>query len=290
MLDKLEIHHLRTLSALYKFKNISAAAEHLCISQQAVSLQLKKIREIVQDPLFVRSGHGMTPTAYAAVLESHVQNILSSFNQIPLPDSMTPHETERTLVVSATDYTQKVVVSELFKHLRADAPRVKLIVRNIEGADLIRKMNLGEINLVLTSHGYVPDGLRTRSLFTEKYVCVSANKKLAGNEMLSIKELAVYDFVVVTPGSPSFRGSADTWFEQQGAPRRVVLSLPSFFMALEYLKQTDLVGFVPSRLLPYEGLFTIPLEKHPPGYEVVAAYHPSAESDRLLMGLLDRVQ
>ena len=37
-----------------------------------------------------------------------------------------------------------------------------------------------------------------------------------------------------------------------------------------------MVAFIPSRLLPCEGLFEVPLEKYPPGFQVVAAYPPSA--------------
>ncbi|HSV57787.1 MAG TPA: hypothetical protein VLJ19_02730, partial [Variovorax sp.] len=48
--------------------------------------------------------------------------------------------------------------------------------------------------------------------------------------------------------------------------------------------------FMPSRLLPCEGLFDVPLEKYPPGYQVVAAYHPSAQADPLLAWLLDSVR
>ena len=47
MIEKLELNHLRMLSALYELRTVSAAAEALDVSQQAVSLQLKRIREIL---------------------------------------------------------------------------------------------------------------------------------------------------------------------------------------------------------------------------------------------------
>jgi hypothetical protein len=50
------------------------------------------------------------------------------------------------------------------------------------------------------------------------------------------------------------------------------------------------VALMPSRLLPCEGLFEVPLEKYPPGFQVVAAYHPSAMSDSLLTWVLDHVR
>ncbi|TQV76065.1 LysR family transcriptional regulator [Exilibacterium tricleocarpae] len=289
MIEKLEIHHLRTLDALYRFGKISAAAEYLDVSQQAVSLQVKKISKIMGDPLFVRTGHGVVPTPYAKLIEPHIRGVLNSLNNIPLPNSGNPGEIERTLVVSATDYTQEVIIGPLLKTLRKSAPKVKVIVVNIEVADLIRKMQQGDIDLALTAGGYVPEGLLTRSLFTEKYLCVSANKAIVFDDYLPLPSLAEQDFVVTSPGTGSFKGSADTWFEQQGLRRNVVISAPSFHITQAYLRQSDMVAFLPSRLLPCEGLFEIPLKKYPPGYEVVAAYHPSTKSDPFILWLLDHV-
>ena len=83
--------------------------------------------------------------------------------------------------------------------------------------------------------------------------------------------------------------SARGWFARQGLQRRVVASAPSFFMALEYLKGSDLVAFMPSRLLPCEGVFEIGLPKYPPGYQVVAAHHPNAQNDSFITWVLERV-
>lgn len=290
MIKNLELHHLRTLDALYKFGNISAAAETLGVSQQAISLQLKRIRDILGDRLFVRAGHGMAPTPYAKLIEPHIHRVLTHLNEIPLPGSVTPSQMARTLTISATDYAQHVIVGGLIEALREAAPKVRVMVANIESASLTRKMRQGEIDLALTSNGYVPEGLVSEPLFVEQYRCVTANRDIAHNDYLPLEALVEHDFVVTSPGIGSFKGSADTWFEQQGCPRKVVVSVPSFFMAQEYLKRSTMVGFLPSRLLPSEGLFDIPLEKYPPGYEVVAAYHPSAKSDPFMVWLLDNVK
>ena len=65
MIDKLELTHLRTLDALNRFDTISAAAEHLDVSQQAVSLQLKKLRAI----LMVKVPDAEKPVAEAEALD-----------------------------------------------------------------------------------------------------------------------------------------------------------------------------------------------------------------------------
>ena len=288
MIDKLEITHLRTLDALSRFDTISAAAEHLDVSQQAVSLQLKKIRTILGDPLFVRTGQGMAPTPYAKLIAPHIGQVLAQLNGIPLPFEVRPEHAERTLVISGTDYTQKVIVADLVRVLRREAPKVKVAVVDIEVSALTRKLHQGDIDLIFTVDGYVAPGLVTQPLFIEQYRCVTGNRALAGGVM-PLEQLVEHDFIVTNPGMASFTGSADGWFARQGLQRRVVASAPSFFMALEYLKGSNLVAFMPSRLLPCEGVFEIALPKYPPGYQVVAAHHPNAQNDAFITWVLERV-
>jgi len=290
MIDKLEITHLRTLDALTHFKTISAAAEHLRVSQQAISLQLKKIRLALGDPLFVRTGHGMAPTPYAKLIAPQVSAVLAQLNAIPLPHEASPAEAERTLVISGTDYTQKVIVAGLVRDLRLHAPKVKVMVVDIEVSALTRKLHQGEIDLIFTVDGYVAPGLVSEPLFLEQYRCVTADRALAQAGEMPLARLVEHDFMIVSPGLASLRGSADGWFERQGLARRVVASSPSFFIALECIRDSNLVAFMPSRLLPCDGLHEIALPKYPPGYGVVAAYHPSAQGDPFLAWLLERVK
>jgi DNA-binding transcriptional LysR family regulator len=270
---------------------MSEAAEALGVSQQAVSLQLKRLRQILGDPLFVRTGHGMAPTPYARLIEPHVLGVLARLKEIPLPGSVTPDRIERTLVISATDYTQRVIVGPLVRHLRVAAPKVRVLVGDIEANSLTRKMQQGDIDLTFTSSGYVAPGLVAEPLFVERYACVSANPALAQRaDPMPLDELVRHPFLITSPGLPNFKGSADEWFELQGLTRQVVLSVPSFFMAQDYLRQTDLVGFLPARLLPADGLFEVPLARQPPGYQVVAAFHPAARNDPFMTWLLAQVR
>jgi DNA-binding transcriptional LysR family regulator len=232
----------------------------------------------------------MAPTAYGQLIRPHVGQLLALIRSMPMPTSVPLAELERTLSISATDHAQRIIVGGLIRALRRAAPRVKVKISNIESVGLVRRMQEGEIDVAFTSNAYVPEGLVSTPLFTERYVCVAARPLAQGRDALPLEELVAHDFLVVSPAVPGFDGSAGNWFEQQGLPRRVVASVPSFFMALEYLRQSDMVAFMPSRLLPHEGLFEVPLEKHPPGFQVVAACHPSAMSDPLLTWVLDDVR
>ena len=151
-------------------------------------------------------------------------------------------------------------------------------------------MHQGEIDLAFTTSAFTPIGLVTEPLFVEKYLLATSNKALLNDAKLSIEKLVEHDFIIINPGVANLKGSADAWFEQQGLSRNVAVSVPSFFMAQEYLKNSNMVAFIPSRLLPSAGLFDIPLTKYPPGYQVVAAHHPSVKNDPFIMWLLERIK
>lgn len=286
MLDNLEIHHLKTLEALYYYKSVTNAAEKLNISQQAISLKLNKMRNIFGDQLFLRQDNSLVPTEYTHKILPYVTNVLESIHNIPLPSTLNLYEIKRTLVISATDYAQKVLIAPLLRKLAKEAPNVQLIVCNIEVASLVKKMAIGEIDLAITSYGYVPEGLLVTPIHTESYRCLSGNTSISNTQPMSLKELIEFDFIVTNLGTSNLKGSADYWFEKQNLSRKIVMSAPSFDMTKAFLKNTNMVAFVPSRLLPCDGLNEIILEKYPPGYEVVATYHPRSKDDILINWVL----
>lgn len=63
--DNIELHLVRVLKTLITERSVSRTAMHLQCSQPAVSSQLKRLRELTGDPLLVRSGNSMMPTAAA---------------------------------------------------------------------------------------------------------------------------------------------------------------------------------------------------------------------------------
>ena len=59
---KLDLNLLRALNVLLEERNVSRAAERLHVTQPSVSAMLSRLRDLFDDPLFVRTQHGMLPT------------------------------------------------------------------------------------------------------------------------------------------------------------------------------------------------------------------------------------
>src|SRR6185436_11618291 len=80
--DKIELHLIRVLHTLITERSVSRAALRLQSSQPAVSAQLKRLRELTGDPLLVRAGNGMTPTAFAQQMLAPATNLLNEADRL----------------------------------------------------------------------------------------------------------------------------------------------------------------------------------------------------------------
>lgn len=67
-INEIDLNLLRVFEAVYRVRNVSRAAETLGLTQPAVSHALTRLRLLLRDPLFVRAGGGVQPTAKASQL------------------------------------------------------------------------------------------------------------------------------------------------------------------------------------------------------------------------------
>ncbi|CBG87389.1 DNA-binding transcriptional repressor CitR [Citrobacter rodentium] len=80
-LKKFDLNLLVIFECIYQHLSISKAAETLYITPSAVSQSLQRLRTQLNDPLFIRSGKGITPTTMGINLHHHLENNLNSLEQ-----------------------------------------------------------------------------------------------------------------------------------------------------------------------------------------------------------------
>jgi DNA-binding transcriptional LysR family regulator len=299
-LAKLELKQLRVLRALLRERNVSRVAEQLGVSQQTVSEQLKRLRDIFDDRLFVRTSNGIIPTPVAERLSPRLDKVLSDVELLLEGESFDPALVDGILNISATDFEQRAVLPKLLKILRQQAPKLKVIVHKLEIDLMGQQLLTGQVDLVFSTPNFVPNNCPSMHLYQESYVCVSAKgsqlisdlNKMRLTQLMSPQDLSLLDHIVVSPSRAHLRGMADDWFEAKGLRRNVVLSVPSFSAAAECVAETDTLAFLPSRLLPDPRLQQVHLTEYPPGFEVIAAWHPRSGQDPLhlwIRSLLDEL-
>nr|WP_153767991.1 LysR family transcriptional regulator [Endozoicomonas sp. OPT23] len=278
---------MRVFRALLQERNLSRVASQMGLTQQAVSGHLRKLRDVFADRLFIRSGHGMVPTAKAEQLASKLEQVFTGLESLLEQPEFHPATFNGVYTVCATDYAQSVVLPELLSRIREKAPDLKIIVRNFERDDLDQFMSSGEIDLALTFPTFIPSHYPYQVLFQEHHVCVTGKRSQLSEQIFSVTQVAALPQLVVSPSRANLRGSHDNWFEERGVKRNVVMSVPFFSAAADCVKATDMIAFLPSRLLPDERLTPLKLSEMPPGFEVIAAWHSRSSHDPLHCWILD---
>ncbi|EHM48428.1 transcriptional regulator, LysR family [Yokenella regensburgei ATCC 43003] len=80
-LKKFDLNLLIVFECIYQHLSISKAAETLFITPSAVSQSLQRLRTQFNDPLFIRSGKGITPTTMGVNLHRYLEENLNQIEQ-----------------------------------------------------------------------------------------------------------------------------------------------------------------------------------------------------------------
>ena len=127
-LERVDLNLLIYLDVLLREKNVTRAAENLGITQPAMSNILKRLRDVFEDPLLIRSSEGMTPTERARELQPRIREALDGLNQIfESQEDFRPRSSARVFRIMAADYAEDGRDGLVMKLLIAEIDRAPVI-------------------------------------------------------------------------------------------------------------------------------------------------------------------
>jgi DNA-binding transcriptional LysR family regulator len=274
---------LVALDALLEERNVTRAAARLAVTQPTVSGMLARLRTLFNDPLFVRTPHGLLPTPRAQALAPSLKQWLADAGALVAGPVFEPASARLTTTLAANDYIQSALIVPFLERLRRTAPLVRVAVRPSQTDRVAELLADGELDLSLTSTSELTSlDLPSRALYDERYVCVIRKEHpLARKRKVTLDQFCSHPHVLVSPTEGRFAGPTDHALAKIGRTRPVVLSVPGFLILPDILQADDLIAVVPERVLRgrMAGLrsFLPPLEI--PGFGVVALWHPRLHKD-----------
>jgi DNA-binding transcriptional LysR family regulator len=142
---------LATLVAIAETGSFTGAADRVLRSQSAVSMQIKRLEEIVGRPLFLREGRNVALTAAGEALLLHARRILRAHREAIAEFS------ERELAGEVTigtpdDYAATYLPSILSLFTEAN-PRLTLNVVCEPSSTLTQRVREGTVDIALTTRG-----------------------------------------------------------------------------------------------------------------------------------------
>ena len=241
--DQLDTYLLRMFCLLVTERSVSRTALKLNQSQPAVSLALKRLREILGDPLLVREKSGMVPTERALTLLSHAKGALAEIDRMTdTPESFDPQVSRHEFRVGAPDYLAPVFIASVVARIRREAPYVRLSLQSLgPNFDFERSLAEGDLDVVIGNWPEPPHRMHLSMLLEDEIVClVSVRHPLAAKGFTEADyQNAVH--VVPMPYSISQRGVIDTVLAAQRISRDERVVVQSFTLAPYVLQNTDLV-------------------------------------------------
>ncbi len=131
---------LRVFLTILEESSVSKAADRLGVTQSAISHTLSKLRHVLGDPLFVRSGHGLTPTERALSLKEPVQKVLDDMRALTAERPFDPLSEEISIRIATNDMPRELIFPKLLRSARAEGARLRLefIPSGVPDPDLLR--------------------------------------------------------------------------------------------------------------------------------------------------------
>ncbi|HEY0438399.1 MAG TPA: LysR family transcriptional regulator [Phenylobacterium sp.] len=161
---------------LLRTRRAAAVAERLGLSPSAISHALNRLRDLFDDPLFIRRPHGFEPTRRAEELGPQVEALIELTSRALSRDAaFDPARSKRLFRFAAPEFVTAVIGTELLNALRARAPRVTFGVSFAGEEDAFRALRKGEIEFALGRFGAARPGYKVEPLFEDHY-CVVARQ------------------------------------------------------------------------------------------------------------------
>ncbi len=246
-LASLDLNLLVALDALLLEANVGRAAVRIGLSQPAASHALRRLRDVLGDPLLVRTGARMELTPRAQALRAPLAQALDQVRGLFMPDEFDAARSERRFRLMMPDLAVELLMPPLMKKLDAVAPGVRIDVVPWRGPAIFTAEFARTIDMVI-SIGDAFKGFHRQLLYTDSDALAVRRGHPAGARLKNKETFFQARHVAVIIRGQS-EDLIDTWLRSKGQERRIALVVPSYIEALHVAARTDLVAFVPRRLI-----------------------------------------
>jgi len=247
-LASLDLNLLVALDALVSEAHVGRAAKRIGLSQPAASHALRRLRELLDDPLLVRVGARMQLTPRAQGLRTPLAQALDQVRGLFVADTFDPRTSSRRFALMMSDHVVDLVVPLLLERIVAQAPHVRLNVTPWLGSAVMTTDLARSIDLVIACTGEAFPGFHRQRLFTDTEAIAVRSGHPAGARLKRLDDFLKANHVAVV-GRSQREDPVDSWLREQGVERKIALVVPSYLQALHLVARTDLVAFVPRRLI-----------------------------------------
>ncbi len=244
-LSDIDLNLFVVFDAIYTEGNLTRAGEIIGITQPAVSNSLSRLRNLFDDPLFVRTAEGMVPTPVAQNIIGPVRQALGLMrSSVQESETFDPMASDKRFRISMTDLSQSIILPFVFSRVKKDAPHIAIDCYQVRRRDMHIELASGNLDLAVDIPLTPDPQIRQAPLFSHPHVVV-----LRKDHSVIGKELSIDLYLELAHIHISSRrgglGHVDLALGKMGKRRTIALRTQHYLATPDLVSRSDLVITVP---------------------------------------------
>lgn len=250
-ISRTDLNLFVVLDAIYSQGSITRASQVLNLSQPALSHALARLRTMFNDPLFVRQGSVMAPTAFTRSIIMQVRQGLQLFEaSLQTEQSFDASKAERSFHLGLRDVFEATLLPQLMQRIAEQAPGMLISSVRVDRTDIETELSSGNLDMVLDVPMPMASGsaIRHQRVTRDRLIVLSrkghpAFPKKKG-KLLDLDTYVQQAHVLVSSRRKGL-GLEDTELNREGLRRHIALRCQHYFAACRVVSETDLLLTMP---------------------------------------------
>jgi len=256
-IGRIDLNLLVYLDVLLRERNVTNAASHLGLSQPALSNGLRRLRELFDDPLLIRTSEGMVPTDRALKLQPVIRDVLSKIDKAVQPQAaFDPTKDEHFFRIMASDYAESALFPHVLRQLREKAPGIVLDIMTPSDVSFL-DVEQGKVDMAINRFDSMPQSFHQKAIWVDDFSCLlSVNNPIAEDFTLETYLEAAHIWVSKTgmgvgvgmnPLDVQHLGWVDEALRSIDKQRHIAIFTRHYQAAMLLAEQNDLIVTLPSK-------------------------------------------
>ena len=244
-LSQVDLNLFVVLEAIYREGNLTRAGRQLKLTQPAMSHALKRLRELLKDPLFIREGANMVPTPFIRNMITEVRQALQILEvNLYQNRNFDPAHTRRHFQLGFWELMESSILPPLVKTLAKAAPEISLTTSRVKRREIEVELASGALDLALDIPMTLGESIRQKPIFSDRIVVVARAGHPAISRELDLDTYLSQDHILVSSRrlGPSL---VDAELNRKGRRRHITVRCQHYFPACQVVSETDMLLTMP---------------------------------------------
>jgi DNA-binding transcriptional LysR family regulator len=282
-ISRVDLNLFIVFEAIYTEGSVTRASQKLSLTQPAISHALGRLRQMFDDPLFVRQGHAMVSTPLARNIIEPIRRSLRGL-EVTLNglDQFDPASTPKRFNIALRDVLEATILPPLMLGVRQSAPLVDVVASHVERRELVGELAAGTLDGAIDVLLPLASEIMHTRIYQDSTVVVARKGHPAIDGAVDIDTYLKQDHILASSRRRG-PGLEDFELSRFGLERRVRLRCQHYFAACRVVSQTDMILTMPGRYAHIAndqfGNQILPFPLEVPAFDVFLYWHANVDND-----------